>query len=692
MTTRRSRRTSVAGRRRRWAAPLILALGLVPAALVLWDAQDQRAQAAESIRDARERVLAAIPNDPSILINVTGREMPASPDILNLGKRGTRALERGLSDNVDENIRVTCALVLGRLGDRRALPTLQTALADWEPRVRYWVIEALRNIPDPTSFDPLLKLYARKDETSANRAAILHALGALSDQKAVRVLRRELRKEPDKDERDLRVHAFEALWSSRHLMARTTLAGDVSYALRSDNKPLVLAATEASAELRSPSHVAALVPLMEDRNSNIRNKAVYALGRIGDKRATRALLDRLPQVREARMLNNIAFALERLDRDSFFEAIAKLIAHKQAIIRLNAAYVIGDVQRPEGRAMLEKALEDPSDYVKTSTIAALGKLGDDKAIAPLQEFVDDPNLSIRQEAIYAIHELSGHQHLGLVHDKLFKSKNDAVRRRAAITLGKASDPRVRPYLLACLEWGRCRLRDVEPFLRASKHPSVPQRLLLAWSQGRGDLTPLVSDMQPTGTLGLAKGMVDYSLARGNHDPAKRAIDLIGDIGDSSARERITRHTHATDTWLRLHALVAMARLSDKAADARILADMDNLAADWLPPFVRLLSQIDEPQVQTRMTPALVEREKSKDPNIALAAAAVRLTWDPDQAVFRLLDAIASEDGEERSLGESYLRRNRSQRVTWLLRRALARESRPHTKDLLRKLLDARPGS
>lgn len=677
---------------RRWVVPLLVALGLAPTVAVWWQDGQQCAEASESEYDTRRRVLASIPKDPSVLINVTDREMPASPDILNLGKRSTAALERCLSDNVDQGIRVTCAILLGRIGDRRALPTLQAALADWEPSVRYWVILALGQIPDRSSFDPLLKLYARKDETVPNRAAILGTLGGLSDQRAVRMLRRELRTKPEKDQPDLRTSAFGGVWRSRHLMAPPTLASDVAFALRSDNKSLVLAATEASAELRSPTHVGPLIPLLEDPNSDIRNKAVYALGRIGDRRATRALLERLPQVREARMLNNIAFALERLDRPSFFDAIGQLIAHKQAIIRLNAAFVIGDVQRPEGKPLLEKSLADPSDYVKTSTIVALGKLGEPSAIPLLEKFTNDPNLSIREEAIYAVNTLSGNKRLDLVHDKLFQSKYPNVRTRAAITLGKAGDPRVRSFLLTCVEWESCRLRDVEHFLRTHKHPSVPQRLLLAWSRGQDELTELVADMKPQGTLGLALGNVDASLARREDYQAQRSIDLIGDLGEASAKDRISRHMKSTDTWLRLHTAVALARLGDTNADAQILADMDVLAADWLPPFAALLSDIEEAAPRARLTPALVEREKSSDVNIALAAAAVRLSWDPDNAIFRMLDGLASENGRERELAEEYLWSNRSQRVTWLLRRALARENRPHTKDVIRKLLDSRPGS
>ena len=679
-------------RAKRWLVALLALAALAPAGSVLWEAHTGEAHAQEDGYDARRRVLAAIPRDAAVLINVTDQEMPASPDILNLGKRSTRALERCLADNVDASIRKTCAILLGRIGDRRALPTLQAALADWEPGVRYWVIQALAKIPDRSSFDPLLKLYARNDEEGYNRNAILHAMGALSDPRAVRHLRSELRRKPKEKEPDVRRHAFDALWMSRHLMAPATLVGDVAMALRSDNKALVLTATEAASELRAQQHASALIPLLEDSDSEIRNKAVYALGRIGDRRATAALLKRLPQVREARMLNNIAFALERLDPGSFYQAIRQLIEHKQAVIRLNAAFVVGDVRRPEGKPLLEKSLQDPSDYVKTSTIVALGKLGDTSAIPLLDKFTDDPNLSIREEAIYAINTLSGNKHLDLVHDKLFRSKRSEVRRRAAVALGKAGDPRARDFLLACVEWGGCRLREVEPFLRADKSPATPGRLLLAWTRGREDLTDLVADLRPDGTMGLALSTVDASIARGDEDQAKVAIDLVGDLGDGSVRGRLTRHTASTDTWLRLHAGVALARLGEPNAPADLLREMDNLAIDWLPGFAKLLSRVEEAPVRAALTPRLIEREKSNDVDVAMASAAIRLAWDPDNAVFRMLDGLASGNGEERLLAETYLTKNRSQRVTWLLRRALARENRPHTRDVLRKILDTRPGS
>ena len=120
-----------------------IGLSLLLATGALWPAA-REALANDEVAESPARVvLRKLPNDPTVLINVAGYEMPGSPDILNLGKRATAALERCLSDNTDTGLRVVCARVLNDLGDPRALPTLRTALDDWEEPVRYEVARAL---------------------------------------------------------------------------------------------------------------------------------------------------------------------------------------------------------------------------------------------------------------------------------------------------------------------------------------------------------------------------------------------------------------------------------------------------------------------------------------------------------------------------------------------------------------------
>lgn len=680
-------------RRARLWGPLALLAGLLPT--VVMTATATHVIAGDRPLTPREKVLAAIPNDPAVLINVKYRDMPASPDILELGKRSTKALERCLADNVEVGIRVQCAVTLHALGDRRALPTLQAALEDWEVRVRYEVVRALGAIPDASSVDPLIALYRRKDESDWVRTAILRSLGMISDQKVVRMLRDELRKKPAPEDPDLRPEVFDALWHNRHLMGRTTLIADTRAALASDNDRLVHSATLAAAELRSPQHTQALIPLMEHPSTEVRNKAVYALGRIGDKTATQALLDRLPKVRESRMLNNIAFALERLDKNAFYAAIKDVVEHKQAIIRLNAAFVLGDVRHPEGLPMLEEALKDASDFVRTSAIVAVGKLSTDdtqraRALASLAPFVDHENLAVREEAIYAVDRLTEGGRADLVHDKLYRldaRRHHRVVHRAAQALAAADDPRVREYILQCLIYSSCRAQEVDGYLVKHKNESVESRLLVAWARGHHHLTPLLMQIEPAGTLPVARGALEDAWDAPRSYTTTTSLQLLGSLNEPKGLPLVQRRANADEIMTRVHSWVAAVRLGDGAAADKLTREMDLIPAEWLPELVDAVGIAAD--ARDVLGPKLEAKQKDANVDVALAAAAIRLQWTPDDAIFRLLEGLASPSSYERRLAERYLVRNRTDRVTWLLRRALAREGREDVADRLRALVDRR---
>ena len=671
-----------------------IGLSAVLAACALWPAARQAWAEVDVVAPPRQVVLRQIPKKPTVLINVTNYEMPSSPDILNLGKRATAALERCLSDNTDAALRVVCAQVLNDLGDRKALPTLRTALEDWEEPVRYEVARALETMPDAASYDVLAKVYRRKDESARVKHVVLQALGALGNQKAVRFLRGELRRVPKKDDADVRAGVFRALFRSRALMARTTLVGDTVYALKSAEPALVYAGVEAATELRERALSQALIPLMDHSDAEVRNKAVYALGHIGDPAATRALQAHLPKVRESRMLNNIAFALERLDRKAFYVAIDKLAQHKQAIIRLNAAFVVGDVRRPEGLPILTRTAQDASDLVRASSVAALGKLDTPSAVPVAEKYLNDPNWSIRQEAVYAISALTGGKQKDVIYDRLFaaklpRSSARCIRHRAAVALGNLGEPRVRDYLLACFETGACNLGEVDEFLQQDKTAPVSGRLLLAWAQGRHELTDLLGAKKPQSAGSVAESSFGQGRALRSNAQIRKAADFLGYVGGSTSRQALAHELNSKSTFTRLHVLIAAARLGDGAAPAQILKELDTAAAAWLPRIVRLLERIAEPAVRAKLSQALEARAKGAESDLALAAAATLLAWDPENGFFRFLDALASASPERQELARAYLLRARSKKVTWVMRRALARESRAFVRDELRVLLDDR---
>lgn len=691
-------------KRSRWLTLAVSLLALLPSLAVFKSAfaqdegeaevEDGEAGVGAGVGKRQRAILEALTKDSNALVNVSFADLPASPDILNLGRRGTLALGRCVADNVDDGVRSTCAMVLGRLGDRRGLSALQEALEAWAPEVRAAAITALARMPDASSYPALAALYAREDETPENRLAVLNALGMLSDARAVQLLRKVLH---DPNETALHAAAFQAAWKSRHLFARPTLVGDVKYALSSNDYQLTLSATYAAAELRDPALVPALVPLMNNSDSHIRNRAVFALGRIGDKAASSALVAQIPKVREARMLNNIAFALERLDPKAFFSAIQGLAQHKQASIRMNAAFVLGDVRRPEGLPLLERALKDQNDFVRVSALAALGKLDAPEAVPLVSPFVNEKNRTLRKTALFSLLSLSNGQKKDVVYDALVAAPpgdafTEQARLEAVLALAELGDERVREAVVECVEQRRCSRGAVESFLLQHRTPALGGRMLLAWAKGRSDLMELVAALKPSGAGLLAASEARALGPNGFWGRLESAVDLAGAVGEKQSLDVLTSLSKHQNTALRMHASVALARLAQPNADAAVFNDFDNLPSSWLPRFSRLLSSVDEPNVRERWQTALAQRAQGNDRALALASAAVRMAWSADPPIFRFLEGLAGSSVEERELAVRYLQRDQRPVTTSLLRRAYARETRPFVRDLLRKLLDARRGA
>lgn len=345
--------------------------------------------------------------------------------------------------------------------------------------------------------------------------------------------------------------------------------------------------------------------------------------------------------------------------------------------------------------MLRQALTDQSDFVRTSAVVAVGKLGNtnasqtDEAIKALEPLTNHENLTVRAEAVYGIHALSKGGRPDLIHDKLFtlsQRKHGAVVRRAAVALAQANDKRVASYVFNCVLRYQCDTDDVGPFVVQHAGDRTKGQLLLSWARGSTGFTPLLSSLKPEGTLPIARSVYDES---GYGESMRTSASIIASLGDQTALPMLNQRTKSKHTFTRVFALVTAVRLGDGGASDALLSELDNLPTEYLPRFVIAASHIAEKAARDKVTPGIETRQKDPNVNLALAAAAVQLAWDPDKAIFRFLDALGSASSYERELAERYLSRNRAERVTWLLRRALAREGREDVKDRLRVMLDDR---
>jgi len=717
---------------------LILTLVLFPTLVIGISAKCARPKPVDP--PASRALIDAAGTDPIALVNVSAADMPASPDILFLGKRSTRALERCLSDNADAHLRALCAGMLGTLGDRSALPALHAALGDWEAEVRREVIRALGKLPADQSVDPLLALYARGDEEVGVRHAILRTLGAIGHSKGVALIRRELdksRKELAGPGGDLRRTALQSLWRCRHRVSPGVIVDEVTRALapprgndrviekmlEANDAELTRDAIAKASQLRSGRFMTALIALIFSPDDKTQNRAIQALGLLGDKRAVPALAKLLPTARNARLLNNIAFALQRLDDRAFTHEIQRMVTHKQGVIRMNAAFVLGDIRQPKSLPLLERSLADPSERVQLEAVRAISKLAPaPEAVRLLEKATASKSAGVRETAIqavahhgnersipllekllgqpgqpdemilHAIYRLSAGKRSDLIYERLFRGDDDDVRKRAAIVLGKAGDRRVRDYLIACFETDRCGLDDVEAFLRTEKDPVLAGQVLWMWLRGRDDLTDLVGAMRPAGAATLAGNGLDVAVIRGEWPHAGRIATLLGDLHAEAERPHLQAAANAADGWFRIRALVTRCRLGDGDAATALLRELDNFPIEWLPELVDALHGLREPDARTRLAGDLERRQGGREPTTALAAAATRLPWTPDAALPRLLAGMTAADVVERETAERYLRHDHTPRVEVLLAERQAKERNPELRARLLRLIDVRRGN
>jgi hypothetical protein len=113
----------------------------------------------------------------ALLLAVPARLRAAAPDA-RLDELGKAVIE-----DSNYKVRVQAALVLGKLGDPRAVPWLVKALADTNKTVRGIAAQALGQLGDPSATEPLRELLRRESDpfvrTQADKAiAVLAGAGS----------------------------------------------------------------------------------------------------------------------------------------------------------------------------------------------------------------------------------------------------------------------------------------------------------------------------------------------------------------------------------------------------------------------------------------------------------------------------------------------------------------------------------
>ena len=192
-------------------------------------------------------------------------------------------------------------------------------------------------------------------------------------------------------------------------------------------------------------------------DADVREIALRALARIADPHAVAPLIAALAKA-EPWLAPRIADILAR-HGDVVVDPLLTLLNDSTINhpTRAWAANVLGEVGAPRAFTALVRSLDDPNDEVRAKSAAALGRLGDRRAVPPLLEhLLTDPTAFVRVRIASALAQFDGPE----IVDRLVRALGDSawwVRMRGVEALEQIGTAAEGPLLLA--------LNDANPEIR-----------------------------------------------------------------------------------------------------------------------------------------------------------------------------------------------------------------------------------
>ena len=260
--------------------------------------------------------------------------------------------------------------------------------------------------------------------------------------------------------------------------------------------------------------VALLVEQLRVEDLETRQAAAVALGRIGDPRATSALIEAL---REPELAVPVAGALARIGDRQAFDGLLALLGEPDPATRQSVIAALNSIGHPDMAAHIAPRLGDPDPLVRESALRIAGYFGYPDCLDQVLQCCRDPI--------------------------------EAVRRAAIEGLAFFEDPRVVPTLVEALH-------TQSPSVRAAAATALmradPSAAVDALAQALSDSDPWVRfvALRSLGSIGEAR-VVPAVLTTLRQDPAPHvrlaAIDVLGRLGPDDAWQVLEPLARSSDS-------------------------------------------------------------------------------------------------------------------------------------------------
>lgn len=370
--------------------------------------------------------------------------------------------------------------------------------------------------------------------------------------------------------------------------------------------------------------VALLIEQLRAEDLETRQAAAVALGRIGDRRATPALVAAL----EDRELAVVAAgALARVGDSAAFEPLVRLLGDREPAIRQAAVAALNSIGDPRMPARVSALLADPDRTVRESALRIAGYFGYSQCLAEVLACCDDADDSVRRTAV---------EQLAFFEDSatasaLLAALSDAVpavRAAAAATLARVDHPSRTSALVHALDdpdaWVRFvtlksigvinAVGAVDQVMTRLRHDPAPHVRLAA--------IEVIGRLKPPDALTILEPLTRSP----NADIARAAVAALGHLNHAEALAILEGMARAPEPWQRLAVIEAMACRSDAG----------------IPEFLQWIAAADAARVVSRAAVDALARVGVRENGQGTAAtrALIALTAEPSQRD-AAVDALSS---------------------------------------------------
>lgn len=489
-----------------------------------------------------------------------------------LGRIGDpRAVRELVKKLRTENLRLAAGEALKLVG-AGAVPALLECLAGkMEDCEAGPVVDLLKVLGDKRATADLV---AELSRTRVKKQRVIEALGAIGDPAALVPLL-ALLDDKDAELRKQVLKVIEPMLDGR--------AGDVLIkALADGDEEIRVLAADYLGVLGSKAAVPRLLALVgEDTGAGLRVQAIRSLGRIGDARATKALVA-LVKTGKADMQLEAADALANLKDPASIAPLLALVedtafaARRQAITALRGP--LRAHKDDKARKLLEQLTADQDTVLAIDAVDALAAMADPASLPLLLKLAGGNARDLRRAAMEVVGNFVGHDAKAIaVLVKALGDDDDAVRAGAAWSLGKIGDASTIPNLIkatrdqgfatqvnataALARFGGAKARDELLGLTAHRNPYVRANAAIG-------LGVLGGDLARKALLGMAKDSHRYArvatvraLGAPKLSSAAGVADVLKELAEKDTEKSVrvaaaealapTGEAEADDEWVHI---------------------------------------------------------------------------------------------------------------------------------------------